>query len=277
MARTNTIADDLRSVRATRVGYASYRFRHLDDGQTTIHVVTRRRADTRVRVVVFPEAERLLPWCNRTGVDHAMTGGFFSRQSHKPLGRVWMRGLAMDAEPFGKHWADRRGALHSSGGTLRIAPLCELPHYPVGDLVTAGPILLRSGESQVNHGAHFEGIPETWRGELDDEWTRQRTQRCAIGYDREFIYSVTCDGPVTNSVPAPEADQGLDLAELAEVFLALGATDALNLDGGGGSTLVYGQQLKNRPRAGLHDTGFELGDPMPEGRAIHTALAFLPR
>jgi exopolysaccharide biosynthesis protein len=57
---------------------------------------------------------------------------------------------------------------------------------------------------------------------------------------------------------------------MAEALLALGATDALNLDGGGSASLVCGGRLRNTPRE-AHDM------PVPGGRAITTALVFAPR
>ena len=51
---------------------------------------------------------------------------------------------------------------------------------------------------------------------------------------------------------------------------ALGAHTAMNLDGGGSTSLISGGRLRNRPRAGLNRP--ELG-----GRPVSTALLFVPR
>jgi exopolysaccharide biosynthesis protein len=47
----------------------------------------------------------------------------------------------------------------------------------------------------------------------------------------------------------PES-RGVNLRELAEIMLDLGAVDALNLDGGGSATLVVNGTLLNRPTGG---------------------------
>jgi exopolysaccharide biosynthesis protein len=39
----------------------------------------------------------------------------------------------------------------------------------------------------------------------------------------------------------------MTLPELADLFEAMGATEALNLDGGGSSVLVVGGRAQNRP------------------------------
>jgi len=63
---------------------------------------------------------------------------------------------------------------------------------------------------------------------------------------------------------------GLSLQELAEVLVALGARHALNLDGGGSSSLVCGGELRNVSRE-------KHGTERPGGRAISTALLFAAR
>jgi exopolysaccharide biosynthesis protein len=61
-----------------------------------------------------------------------------------------------------------------------------------------------------------------------------------------------------------------ETTELAEAMIGLGATEAINLDGGGSASLVVGGSLVNTPR---EEHGIELGG----GRAVATALHFAPR
>jgi hypothetical protein len=58
--------------------------------------------------------------------------------------------------------------------------------------------------------------------------------RTAIGYSKngKFLYIVVVDGR------QPFYSQGMTLAELADLMIDLGAHDAMNMDGGGSSTLV---------------------------------------
>jgi exopolysaccharide biosynthesis protein len=60
------------------------------------------------------------------------------------------------------------------------------------------------------------------------------------------------------------------LDELAQLMTDLGCVHAINLDGGGSTSLVSGGRLRNRPRR-------DLDVPEPGGRSIATAIAFLPR
>jgi hypothetical protein len=63
-------------------------------------------------------------------------------------------------------------------------------------------------------------------------------------------------------------DAGLTLAELGRLMACLGARTAINLDGGGSTSLVSGGMLVNRPRD-------DHGAPPHGGRPIASAVAFL--
>lgn len=67
--------------------------------------------------------------------------------------------------------------------------------------------------------------------------------RTAVGYSKngKFLYIVVVDGR------QPFYSQGITLAELANLMLDLGAHDAMNLDGGGSSTLVI-RDANGKPR-----------------------------
>ena len=65
-------------------------------------------------------------------------------------------------------------------------------------------------------------------------------------------------------------EAGLTLGELAEVLVALSARHALNLDGGGSTSLVCGGALRNVARE-------KHGAELVGGRAISTALVFRAR
>ncbi len=70
----------------------------------------------------------------------------------------------------------------------------------------------------------------------------RRHPRAAIGVDRKgVIHLVAVDGR------QPAYSDGMTLEELADFMLAHGITDAMNLDGGGSTTLVVGGRIINRP------------------------------
>ncbi len=71
-----------------------------------------------------------------------------------------------------------------------------------------------------------------------------RHPRSAIGWNTQFFFLVQVDGRQRG------LSVGMSLAELAAHFARLGCTDALNLDGGGSSTLWARGQVMNTPCEG---------------------------
>lgn len=77
-----------------------------------------------------------------------------------------------------------------------------------------------------------------------------RHPRTAVGYDSTGkLYLVVVDGR------QPSVSNGASLSDLASIFYSLGCTDALNLDGGGSSTVILKNAAgnyvtKNSPSAG---------------------------
>ena len=134
--------------------------------------------------------------------------------------------FVLHAHGHARAWARRRAAgdtvsWHSAVVTAQGTSILE----SVGGYVT----LLRNGESVVSEtqtAASFAG----------------RNPRTAVGWtkgQRELLL-VVVDGR-----QKPYSD-GMTLDELAALFQRLGATDALNLDGGGSTTMVVQGRVVNR-------------------------------
>jgi len=234
----------------------------LHDGAlTTLHVAVHDAAATDLRVALL-RGQRLGAWCAARGVDDALVGGFFTRPATEPLGELRTRGILRRHVAFDAPWDDLRACVHVAGGEVRIARRDELPAMPRGDLLQAGPLLVRDGRVAFDRAADLEGF-RAGAGQFDSDITAERHPRAALGVGDGRLLAVACDGRA-------RTDAGLTLEELAEVLVALGAREALNLDGGGSATLVAGGRVRNRPRAGF-------GVPEPGGRPVATALLFVPR
>jgi hypothetical protein len=238
--------------------YELLRFRTRDGGETTVYLVRHPVARTRVRVRCFSPPERLDHWCAATGHPEAMVAGFFLREPYRPLGEVRIAGVPVAHEPVAAPWRGARACVHIDG-EVRLAARQELGADPPGDLVQAGPLLLRDGEV-------LAGDPEGFSagaGQFDSDITAERHPRCALGLGDGELLAVCCDGRRTG------VDAGLELGELARLMLSFGAREAINLDGGGSATLVHRGHLLNRPYS-THD------QPAPESRPVVTALLFDP-
>ncbi|NIP83786.1 MAG: sporulation protein, partial [Gemmatimonadetes bacterium] len=68
-----------------------------------------------------------------------------------------------------------------------------------------------------------------------------RHPRTAVGWDAGRVLWVVVDGR------QPPHSVGMSLPELEALLLRLGASDAINLDGGGSTTLAVGGRVANRP------------------------------
>lgn len=230
----------------------------LADGATTsAYVATHPLATRRVKVHRLPTLTPLGQWCSQTNTDEALVGGFYLREpTGVPLGDLWTDGVAQASVPFLSPWNMRRGCVHVADGRVRIARRDELPEGPVGDLLQAGPMLVRDGERITGDDEGFSA----GAAQFDSDITEGRHPRAALGIDGDRLIALVCDGRADH-------DAGLTIDELAGAMLDLGATHALNLDGGGSASLVCGGVLRNVPRE-TH------GLPVPGGRAIATAIVF---
>jgi phosphodiester glycosidase len=235
----------------------------LSDGlATTVHLAAYERTSTEIRVVALPRAEPLLDWSARAGVAHALVGGFFSTATGEALGDVRAAGIGRHSLPFTSPWDTLRPCIHIEAGAVRIAPRHELPAAPRGDLLQAGPLLVRDRIAVTRDGEDPEGFSAA-REQFDSDITAGRHPRAALGVGDKVLLAVVCDG-------RGPRDAGLSLEELAQLMASLGAREAINLDGGGSASLVCDGRLLNRPRE-------QDGTEIPGGRPVSTVLAISPR
>ena len=71
-----------------------------------------------------------------------------------------------------------------------------------------------------------------------------RHPRTALGWNREALFLVVVDGRQI------DVSVGMTFPELADYMLKLGCDEAMNLDGGGSTTLWYFGSVKNSPSEG---------------------------
>lgn len=117
---------------------------------------------------------------------------------------------------------------------IRLAVRLELNRTAPGcdalDIVGGGPRLVRNGKIAVGSEGFGHAAP--------------RHPRTAVAVTkRGTILFVTVDGRQPSSI-------GMRLGELAGELLALGALDAMNLDGGGSTTMVVRDRVRNSPSDG---------------------------
>jgi hypothetical protein len=236
------------------------RLRLRDGERTTLYVARYDLRRTEVRVVRLPRPAPLEAYCRANGFAEAMVGGFYERPDLTPLGELRTGGVARRHVPFAAPYVDVRACLSVSDSRVAIARRGDLDDAPGGDLLQAGPLLVRGGAPVLGDAEGFAAGSH----QFDSDITAGRYPRAAIGVTRRGeILAVACDGRADD-------EAGLTMPELAEAMAALGAVQAMNLDGGGSTSLICGGRLRNVPRESH-------GIALSGGRAVATAIVFRKR
>jgi len=106
-------------------------------------------------------------------------------------------------------------------------------------IVNGGPLLVRDGRTDVTVAR--DGMVEPAGPSFYYGWVHKRNPRTIAGVDgRGRLVLVTADGRSTDSL-------GLSIPESAAVAKALGLRQAMNLDGGGSTTMVVNGAVLNSP------------------------------
>jgi hypothetical protein len=147
--------------------------------------------------------------------------------------------------------APDRGRFPSRAGALRGRSY-TCCWTDIQQAVGGGPWLVRDGKVFIDGEA--EGMPRA-------EFVEKRHPRTAIGVKSDgSLLMVTVDGRQSSS-------RGVSLIELAQIMLRHGAMNAMNLDGGGSTTMIVGGGVVNAPSDGrerpIADSLLVYGDLFP--------------
>ena len=158
----------------------------------------------------------------------AINGDFFSFETYSTGGPAMSNGVAWGGNdgtyvaPI--QFGPNQVAIPAHGGTGGIQPWAR-------EVVSGHPSLLVAGVPRDNNG---------------DSLCTARHPRTALGFnaDRTKLYLAVIDGRATNRL-------GMTCDEMITLFTGLGAADAVNLDGGGSSTMwLAGTGVVNNPSDG---------------------------
>jgi len=114
---------------------------------------------------------------------------------------------------------------------LQTKPEWKKLAYALG----AGPRLVKDGRP------HITAAPEVFGGDVSGG----AASRSAVAITQDGLLML-----VAVETPPDEPGRGVTLTELAQILVKLGARDAMNLDGGGSTTVVQSDQVINHPRDG---------------------------
>jgi hypothetical protein len=139
-----------------------------------------------------------------------------------PADGLVLSGHGAGAAALAGVWNRRQLGAISGRGLLRVET-----SVPVAESVGGTPVLVHEGRR--------------WVGDDGSPFVAGRHPRSVVGWNAAEVLLVTVDGR------QPGYSVGMSLPEAAELLRALGATEALNLDGGGSTTLAVGATVVNRP------------------------------
>ncbi len=177
----------------------------------------------------------------------AVNGSFFDMERHNPICHLRIDGQELGINTPGKDTVNRKyyqyGTLVFNRDDVRIlrtdsARLWERT-LPDSNIMTAGPLLIYRGEDQPMRN--------------DLAFVNKRHNRTAVGIKKDgTILLFVVDGRTKQSA-------GMTLDELTATLRWLGCHNALNLDGGGSTTLY----IKDYPNNGI------VNYPSDNGRFDH--------
>lgn len=135
---------------------------------------------------------------------------------------------------------------------LTAAPVTLLLRFtpdvgPLRTLVGGWGMLVEGGRLVADSTGPREGTPPSF------SVTRHPRSGIGIARDGRTVLLVTVDG-------RSDASAGMSLVEFGKLMLELGAWHAMNLDGGGSTTLLVGDSLANHPS--------DAGGERPVGNAL---------
>ncbi|MEU9792216.1 phosphodiester glycosidase family protein [Streptomyces sparsogenes] len=161
-----------------------------------------------------------------------------ARGGKVPAGGSVLQGIGSAADWLTAH--GRPGERIAVREVVRDTAGRQVELGPGDSVVSAAPTLVAGGRIAVD--AATEGMLDPQDLSFGYAWSNGRQPRTMAGIDKEGrLLLVTVDGR------QPGTSEGFTLAEGAEFMRSLGAEEALNLDGGGSSTMAVGGRVVNVP------------------------------
>lgn len=162
----------------------------------------------------------------------AINGSYFNMRKGNSVCFLQMDGEVIDTTTTAELNLRVNGAVQIKKGRLCILPWSkkiEESYHGKNDVLASGPMLLQKG--------NISG----WAA-CDSSFVHTKHPRSAVVVEKDgTTWFVTVDGR------APGHANGMSIPELAHLIRILGGHDALNLDGGGSTTLWLEGNVVNHP------------------------------
>jgi len=146
-----------------------------------------------------------------------------------------------------------------AGDEVELILKLEGEEGEIREAVGGGPRLVRNAAVSVEH----------LRERFSNGFATKRHPRSGLGIRGGTVVMVAVDGR------QPGYSEGMTLYELAQLFVELGCTEAMNLDGGGSTTMVVRNRVINSPSGGVQRAvvnGLGLFCSAPLGPPVQLAI-----
>lgn len=196
-----------------------------------------------------------------------VNGGFFDyidkeQKQAKPVGALKIKGEWLKTPGHMRGilgWkADDQKPHYGCYTKKQAKARCENYDYVVGGI----PLLIKDRK------------PVAYQDKVTSEFKDERHARTAVCVkkDGSWMWLVASHSKAKDRAYLSKILEGLTLAELTNVLLKEGCVDAMNLDGGGSSTLVINGKVINTPAGDFNPVTKSY-----EERAIYDAMVIIPR
>ena len=217
------------------VGYTILRAPILDSYQT-VSVIKYSPKRLKTSIIQPEKLTRLSVTAKADGADFGVNAGYWDVRIDKPSTFLKLNGeqIAVTAD-FEKERVDGLVCVGKKRVVLDYCKAGEEAPYAkkYKNILAAGPVLIDEGKS-VDHDAYTNGMVDNAGGKPVGAFYTytQRHPRTAIGTDKKGnVYLVVVDGRSKGNA------EGVTITELTKICAWLGMRDAINLDGGGSSTM----------------------------------------
>ena len=216
-------------------GYVVLRAEILDSRQT-ISVIKYSPKHFKTSIVQPEKLTRLSATAKASDADFGVNAGYWDVRIDKPSTFLKLNNeqLAVTAD-FEKERVD---GLVCLGKNKVVLDHCKAGHESAyakkyKNILAAGPVLIDEGKC-VDHDAYTNSMVDNAGGKPVGAYYTytKRHPRTAIGTDKKGnVYLIVVDGRSAGNA------EGVTITELTKICAWIGLTDAINLDGGGSSSM----------------------------------------
>ena len=203
------------------------------DAQQFISVIIFRPEHFSMRVILEPQVTKVSETATARGASFAINACYWNTSTGKAITLIKSGGEILSTT-YNSNYPRVNGLLYMYDDHIEIAQSYDYPNYPgliddCDEVIACGPVLLDDGK-RVSYDHITESTDESLQSKIP--FFINRHPRSVIGRNANGeAYFVVVDGRSEGNA------EGATIAELTQICAWLGMTEAMNLDGGGSSTL----------------------------------------